>query len=452
MPLLRYLFFSKKLSSAQIISLSFAIAIAIGTFLLSLPISHASGHYVGVIDAFFTATSALCVTGLAVVDTGSVYSRFGQVVILLLVQAGGLGIITLGTFVALLSGRRIGFRERMNLQAQINSLHVGGVVRLIRQIVLLVFSFEFVGALLLYIRFAPLEGWGDGVFFALFHSVNAFNNAGFGLYPDNLIHFVLDPLVNFIMMILIVLGGLGFIVQTDLIMHYRRRGQRRPLLLNTKLALTATVFLIAAGTLIILIFEWSNSKTLGPLALPHKLLASLFQSITPRTAGFNTLDYAIMREGTLIFTLLLMFIGGNPGSTAGGIKTVTFFVLLGSAWSISRGQGEFVIFGRRLAPEMIVRAGSIALISVVVLGAAITLLTFTDPGLDAFALAFEAVSAFATVGLSVGITPELSAASKFIIIMLMYFGRLGPLTFALALVERPNERRINYAAEDIVIG
>jgi trk system potassium uptake protein TrkH len=210
--------------------------------------------------------------------------------------------------------------------------------------------------------------------------------------------------------------------------------------------------LIVFGALVILVFEWSNPRTLGSMSIPQKLLASLFQSVTPRTAGFNTLDYGVMRDGTLIFTMLLMFIGGSPGSTAGGIKTVTFFVLLGSAWSISRGHGELVVFGRRLSMETVVKSGSIALLSMVGLGAAATLLTFTDAGHRALALGFEAVSAFGTVGLSTGITPRLNPLSEMIIILLMYLGRLGPLTLALALVEKGDERRINYPVEDIVIG
>jgi trk system potassium uptake protein len=442
----------KRLSPTRIVSLSFVVAILIGGFVLSLPISHAAGRQVTLLDAIFTATSALCVTGLAVVDTGTDFSRFGHVVIMLLVQIGGFGVITLGTLVAFLSGRRIGFRERMNLQAQINSLHVGGVVKLIRRIILLIITIEVTGTLLLFPVFAAREGMSEGFFYALFHSVSAFNNAGFGLYADNLVSYVDHPLVNFTIMALIVLGGLGFIVIMDVLAHVRTNDGRKPLLLHTKMTLAATLFLIVAGTGVILLFEWSNPQTLGPLDLPTKLLASLFQSVTPRTAGFNTLHYGLMMDGTLIFTMLLMFIGGSPGSTAGGIKTVTFFVLVGSAWSISRGHGELVVFGRRLTLETVVKSGSIALISMMVVGAMATLLTFTDLDFSALHLGFEAVSAFGTVGLSTGITPQLGPWSKLILIALMYFGRLGPLTLALALVEKAPEKRVNYPAEDIVIG
>jgi trk system potassium uptake protein len=371
---------------------------------------------------------------------------------MLLIQIGGFGVITLGTLVAFLSGRRIGFRERMNLQAQLNSLHIGGVVKLIRRILVLIMTIELVGVLLLFPAFASRLGVSEGLYYALFHSVSAFNNAGFGLYADSLSQFVDEPLVNFTVMLLIILGGLGFVVIMDILAHLRLDNGRKPLILHTKITLTTTGLLIVAGMLVILLFEWSNPQTLGRLDLPAKLLASLFQSVTPRTAGFNTLNYAAFYEGTLIFTMLLMFIGGSPGSTAGGIKTVTFFLLVGSAWSISRGHGELVVFGRRLALETVVRSGSIALISMMVLGAMATLLTFTESGFSALQLGFEAVSAFGTVGLSTGITPALGLWSKLILIGLMYFGRLGPLTLALALVEKAPEKRVNYPAEDIIIG
>lgn len=442
----------KRLSPAQIVSLSFAIGILIGGLILALPVSHAPGQNVSFLDALFTATSALCVTGLTVADTGTVFSRFGQVVIMVLIQVGGFGVITLGTLVALLSGRRIGFRERMNLQTQFNSMQVGGVVKLIKRMFILVVGIEVVGAVVLYTRFASREGVWEGAFHALFHSISAFNNAGFGLYPDNLMPYVYDPVVNFAVMGLIVLGGLGFIVVFDVLSYLRRRNGRKPLLLHSKITLVTSGFLIGFGALIILMFEWGNPNTLAPLSWPYKLMAGLFQSVTPRTAGFNTLNYETMHEGTLLFTMLLMFVGGSPGSTAGGIKTVTFFILVGSAWSISRGHGEFVAFGRRLALETVVRAGSIALISMIALGASATLLMFTEPELDPLALSFETVSAFGTVGLSTGITPILNPISKVIILLLMYFGRLGPLTLALALVERRPEKQINYPAEDVVIG
>jgi trk system potassium uptake protein TrkH len=441
----------RRTTPAQLIALSFAVAIAVGTLLLSLPIAHAPGHHVSVLDALFTATSAVCVTGLVVVDTGSAFSLFGRIVIMLLIQAGGLGILTLGTLVALASGRRIGFRERLNLSAQVNLGQVGGVVRLIRRMFLVVFVIELVGALALYLPFAEVEGASRGALFALFHSISAFNNAGFGFYADSLTRFARDPMVNVTVMLLIVLGGTGFLVLGNVVGHFTR-GRRVPLGLQTKLVLSASAGLIAVGTLVILLFEWSNPATLGALGVPDKMLAALFQSVTPRTAGFNTLDYSHMHVATLMFTMLLMFIGGNPGSTAGGIKTVTFFVLIGSAWSQSRGNGELTLFERRIAAETAVKAGAIALLGMLLVGAAVTGLSLTDPGESMLQLGFESVSAFGTVGLSTGITSALSAGGRLILIALMYLGRLGPLTLALALMEKRPDRPIKYPSEDVVIG
>ena len=384
-------------------------------------------------------------------DTGSAFSPFGQAVIALLIQVGGLGILTLGTLLAFLTGRRLGFRERLSLQAQLNALEIGGVVRLIRRIAAMVLSVELVGALLLYPRLGAADGWGPGAWQAIFHSVSAFNNAGFSLYADSLVRYVMDPVVNLVVMSLIVLGGLGFIVVVNLVARYRE-AKRVPLSLHTKVVLGSTAFLLGVAMVLLLAFEWTNPRTLGPLPWPSKLMAALFQAVTPRTAGFNTLDYAGMRESTLLFTILLMFIGGNPGSTAGGIKTVTFFVLVGSAWSLSRGRGELRLFDRRIALDIAVRSAVIAVISINLVGAALTLLTITDAQFGLIWLAFETFSAFGTVGLSMGITSELSTPGRLIIIVLMFVGRLGPLTIALALVERRPEKRIEYPADAVVVG
>lgn len=445
--------YQHSLSSTQLIALSFFIAMLFGAFLLLLPFSHAPGKTISPLDALFTATSALCVTGLAVVDTGKDYSIFGQVIVMLLFQIGGFGIITIGTIVALLSGRRIGFRERLNLQAQINTLHVGGVVNILRRLLILVVLIESLGTLLLYISFSRTEGAEWGAYYALFHSISAFNNAGFSLYSDNLMQYVADPVVNFTVMGLIVLGGLGFLVELDLISFLRDRNRvRRSLFLQTKIVITSTALLIVGGTIVILAFEWNNPETIATLPLPTKIMASLFQSVTPRTAGFNTIDYAKMKDGTLAFTMLLMFIGGSPGSTAGGIKTVTFFVLISSAWSVARGHGELIAFSRKVDYATVARAGSVAFMSIMLVGAMVTLLSFSDSEKAFYQLAFEAISAFGTVGLSTGITASMTPAGKVLLIILMYLGRIGPMTFALALIEKTAQNRIDRPTEDVLIG
>jgi trk system potassium uptake protein TrkH len=364
---------------------------------------------------------------------------------------GGLGILTVGTLLALVTGRRLGFRERMNVQTQLSSLQVGGVVRLVRRIVVVVLGVELAGALLLYPRMAAADGWGRGAWQAVFHSVSAFNNAGFSLYADSLTRYVGDPLVNVVILALIALGGLGFVVVVNLIARHWQ-AQRAPLSLHTKIALSATALLIGVATVLLLALEWTNPRTLGGLPGPVRVMATLFQAITPRTAGFNTVDYAEMQQATLLVTILLMFIGGNPGSTAGGIKTVTFFVLVGSAWSLSRGRGELQLFNRRVPVQTAVRAGVITLSSFMVVSAGLIVLSLTDGELGLLRLAFETFSAFGTVGLSMGITADLSPAGKLVIVVLMFIGRLGPLTLGLALVEAPPERRLEYPAEDVVVG
>ncbi len=436
----------------QLIAGSFLLAIGLGTFLLWLPVSLTEGTSISLLDALFTATSAMCVTGLAVVDTGTAFSGFGQVVILALIQVGGLGVLTFGTLLAVATGRRIGLGERLRVQQQVNALEVGGVVALLRKIATIVLIAEAAGALLLYARFAEVEGPGRGAWYAVFHAVSAFNNAGFGLYPDSLSRFVADPLVNGVVIALIVVGGLGFIVILNLKGHLTGDGPRQPLTLHTRMVLATTATLIVVPTVALLVFEWNNPATLGELSVWGKLQASLFAAVTPRTAGFNSLDMTEMLPASLLLTMLLMFIGGSPGSTAGGIKTVTFAVMGFSIWSVLRGRTDTVAFRRRLPTETVVRAGAIAFGAVMVGGAAMTVLALTEPHIEFLSLLFEAVSALGTTGLSIGATAEVGAAGKWILVVLMYLGRIGILTFALALLRLQQSRGVRYLPEEVVIG
>lgn len=437
-------------SPAKIIALYFLSAIAVGTLLLWLPVSHAPGEEISLLSALFTATSALCVTGLVVVDTATAWSTFGKVVIMLLIQVGGLGIVTLGTLVALLLGRRVGFRERMRAAAQVSAFQTGGIVKLIRTIVLISLGFETLGALLLYPAFAALHGPGTGLFYAFFHAVSAFNNAGFALYSDNLMGFVDDPVVNVVLAGLFITGGLGFLVHLNLWARFRR-GKHFQLTLQSRFVLLTTFYLCVLGAVAVCALEWSNPQTLGALPWEDRLLAGFFQGVTPRTAGFNTLDYALLRDPTLLLTMVLMFIGGSPGSTAGGIKTVTFFVLAASAWSMVRGRGELTAFGRRVTTETVVKAGSVALLSLGIVFCAMLLLSISE-SLPLLPLMFETFSAFGTVGLSMNLTYELSAPGQLIVAILMYLGRIGPLTFAVALVQEPHDSPITYPDEGVMIG
>lgn len=443
-------FLQRPFSPAQLVAASFIGLILAGTLLLWLPISHGDQSQ-DFLDSLFTATSAVCVTGLIVVDTGSAWSPVGQAVILLLIQLGGLGILTFGTLLAVATGRRLGFGHQLRVQEQVRAVDLGSLGRLLRAIMVIVFGTELVGALLLYGPMSADVGPVRGVWHAVFHSVSAFNNAGFALYPDSLTRYAANWPVSLVIMTLIVLGGLGFVVIVNL--EQRVRATRRVrLTLHTRMALAITAFLIAASFVVLLVFEWNNPATIGGLPLHERLLATLFQAVTPRTAGFNSLDYAQMAPASLVLTILLMFIGGNPGSTAGGIKTVTFYVLVLGVWSVVRGQPEATVFGRRLHTRTVVRAGAIVSGAVLLAGAALTLLALVEPDMDFLALFFETVSALGTVGLSLGITDDLGSSGKAIIIALMYLGRIGFLTFALALVDQQPRGRGRLMPEEVVIG
>lgn len=434
----------------QWVALGFLIAIAVGTVLLALPISHAPGAQVDLLDAVFTATSAVCVTGLIVVDTGTAFSPFGQTVVALLIQAGGLGILTLGALVALLVGSKVGYRQRRQLQQQLGALQTGGVVRLVRGILLVVLAAETLLLAILWPRFAVEHGALDGLAVAAFHAVSAFNNAGFSTYSDSLAGYRADPWVVLTIAGAFIVGGLGHPVLIALARKGRARRRRLPL--HARLAIAASVALLLAGTVAIAAFEWRNPATLATLEPGGKWLTAFFQAATPRTAGFSTVDPADAMPATQVLTMMLMFIGGSPGSTAGGIKTVTFLVLLGSAWSWARGRGELAIGGRRLASELVIRAGMIAFLGALVVMIGAIALTALEPRLGALPLTFEAVSAFGTVGLSMGVTEALGPAARWVVIALMLIGRLGPLTVALALVQRPHAAAVRYPSEDVMVG
>ncbi|MEX2543410.1 MAG: TrkH family potassium uptake protein [Trueperaceae bacterium] len=439
----------RRISPTQAIIMGFAAAISVGTVLLALPISHSQP--VTFLDAFFTATSAVCVTGLVVVDTGGAFSRFGETVIMLLIKSGGLGILSLGALLALVTGRRLGFRQRMELQAQTSRLGVGGIVRFMRNLLLFTTTIELVGALVLFVRFGAELPAGEALFHSLFHSVSAFNNAGFSLYQDSLARYAADPLVSLTVAALFILGGLGVVVAFELVDRYRD-DTRRPFTLHSRVALSMMLILIFVAFVFMLVAEWSNPDTLGPLPVAQKVLAGFFQAVTPRTAGFNSLDFAGMHTGTLVFVMLLMFIGGNPGSTAGGVKTTTAAVLLTAMWSVARGHGRPVLFKRHIDAVLVTKAAVLSTLGVLILGGALTFLSFTEPRLDMLPLLFETVSAFGTVGLSLGATSELSTLGRLIIITLMFLGRVGLVTFALAVAERRAQAAVRYPGEELVVG
>ncbi len=439
-------FLRLELNPAQTIVAGFAGIILVGALLLSLPAATETGTPVPFLTALFTSTSAVCVTGLVVVDTADTWSTFGEVVILVLIQIGGLGYMAVATLLALLLGRRIGLRERLALQESHNLYTLGGIVRFTRAILGLTLAIEATGALLLAFRWVPEYGPGRGVYYAVFHAVSAFNNAGFDLFGGfrSFTPFVRDPAVSLITAGLFILGGLGFIVLMDL-------GTPRRLSLHARAVLAATAALIGTATVLILAVEASNPATLGPLGWPYKVLAAFFQGVTPRTAGFNTVDIGRLREPTLMLLIVLMFIGASPGGTGGGIKTTTFIVPLTVIRAMLRGRQDAELFHRRLDPVVVYKAVTIALLGVAFVVSVAILLSLTErvPFIKA---AFEAASAFGTVGLSTGITPELTAAGRVIIIATIFAGRVGLLTMAFALTRRQTRAYYRYPEDRILVG
>ena len=440
--------------AAMVVALGFLIIILTGAVLLTLPISARSGEPTDFLDALFTATSATCVTGLVTVGTATHWSGFGQVVILLLIQIGGVGFMSLASIASFLTHRTITLRERMVMSAGLNLTENAGIVRLTRRVLLGTLAFEGAGAVLLATRFVPRVGLWQGIKMGVFHSVSAFCNAGFDLIgtPDNpfasLTGYADDVLVNLTIMALIVIGGLGFFVWGDI---WDKRRFRR-LRLHTKLVLITTALLLCAGFALTLLFEWHNPQTLGTMPVQEKLLAASFQSVTLRTAGFNTIDQAALTGPSQAVACLLMMIGGSPGSTAGGIKTVTAAVLVLSAISALRGRTTVSAFGRTIVSRSIMNAVTMMIVGGTLSLTGACVISYVE-GAPFGACLFEAVSAFATVGLSMGLTPTLNAISRLILILLMYLGRVGVLTLGVAVLMRHREPpKMQYPDGDVMVG
>jgi len=428
----------RNLAPAQVIAFGFGAVIVIGTLLLMLPVSSTDRTWTSPIDALFTATSAVCVTGLVVVDTAVFWSPFGKVVILVLIQLGGLGIMLFAALVGLVLARRLSVRSRILAGTETKTSGAGSMKRIATGILVTTLAIEVVVAIVLFVRF--LTGYGydpvRAAWHAVFHAVSAFNNAGFALYTDSLMSFVGDPWVCLPICVAIILGGLGFPVLRQL-----RREFSHPLhwTMNTRIVLSATIALLVVGTAYVLLFEWDNPGTLGALSPGDRILAGFFHSVQSRTAGFNSVDITQMNDETWLGTDVLMFIGGGPAGTAGGIKVTTFAVLFFIMWTELRGGTAVNIFGKRLSRAVHREAITVVIVALgAVMAGVIAILAMTDYDLDR--VLFEVVSAFGTVGLSAGITADLPPAAHLILVALMFLGRLGPLTLgsALALRERPS--------------
>jgi trk system potassium uptake protein len=438
------------LHPTRAVVLGFGVAVAAGTGLLMLPPSAAGDGAAGVVTALFTTVGALC-GGLSLVDTGSYWSGFGEVVVLALIQVGGLGIMTLASLLALVVSRRMGMRMQLTAQAETRNVGLGDVKEVVAGVIAVSLVVEAVTAVLLAARFAGGydESPGRALYLGVFHAVSAYNNAGFALYPDNLVGFATDPYICVPVMVAMFLGSIGIPVIIEVLRRRRRQG--RPWSLHTKVTVLTYLGLVVLGTLAITAAEWNNPRTLGPLGFADKLLVGSFHSITPRTTGFNTLDVGAQEPSTLLVTDVLMFIGGGSASAAGGIKVTTFALLGFVILAEIRGEPTVHVMGRRLPAEVQRQALTVALLGVgAVMVGTLTLLAVSPFRLDD--VLFEVCSAFGTVGLSTGITDELPVAGQLVLAALMCIGRLGPITMASALALRERPRRYELPEERPVVG
>ena len=438
-------------STTRLIASGFALIILAGALLLSLPIANKSGHG-NWLNSLFTATSATCVTGLVVTDTYQNWTIFGQIIILCLIEVGGLGFLTIGAYILVLLKKRIGLQEREQLQESVNTLEIAGVVRLVKKIVQGALCVEGLGAVLLAFRFVPRFGVARGIYFSVFHAVSAFCNGGFDLMGVNeayssLVAFEGDIVVNLVVVTLILVGGIGFIVWDDVM---RNKWHFRKYLLHSKIVITTTLILTAAGTILFLITE--NNAAFAGMSPLEKFLGALFSSVTPRTAGFNSVDTAALSNSGKIITMVMMFIGGSPGSTAGGVKTTSMVVLLFYAVAMVLGREDINLFGRRLTDDVVKKANAVVIIiSTLKIMATVTIMTL-QPLLNFEDVLFEVLSAIGTAGMTVGITRELNIISRVIIIVLMYCGRLGSLSFALVFAQKKISASVRQPQEKIIVG
>jgi trk system potassium uptake protein TrkH len=439
-----------KLKPSQVLVLGFGILIFIGATLLNLPIACKDGMSIGFINALFTSASAVCVTGLVVVNTMEHWTLFGQIIILLLIQIGGLGFMTMATLVSLLLGRKITLKDRLIMQEERNSFSLQGLVKLTQYVIKSTLLVEFVGVVLLATAFVPDFGLPKGLWFSLFHSISAFCNAGFDLIGNSFVDYVGHPVVMLTLSALIIIGGLGYFVYIDIT---KNRLEWRKYNLHTKMVLTISAFLLLVGFLLVFIIEFSNPDTFGNLNFIEKFFAAIFQGVVPRTAGFNSIDMALVRPATAFVIMLLMFVGGSPGSTAGGVKTTTVGAIVVAIWAVIKGNKDVEVYNRQIPLSQVFRALAVTGIAFTLVIIVTIVLSITEQGtfLD---ILFESVSAFGTVGLSRGLTPSLTAVGRLIITATMFIGRLGPLTMAFAFARKGKENRGNYhyAEEKIIVG
>ena len=445
-----------KMQPTQIMVLGFATIIIVGALLLNLPIATQSGESIGFLDALFTSTSAVCVTGLVVVDTATYWSIFGQVVIIGLIQIGGLGFMTATTLFALLIKKKINLRERLLIQESLNQGDLSGLVKLTRYIIIMTLTVEGIGALLLSTVFIPQFGLGRGIWYSIFHAISAFCNAGFDLMGSvsgpfsSLTAYVNNFTLTMTISILIILGGIGFPVMLDII-KMRKFSKFN---LHSKIALISTAILIPIGTIFMFFVEFNNPATLGKLDFGGKLLASFFQSVTARTAGFNTIDLSLMHQASLFIMIILMFIGASPASTGGGIKTTTLATLILAVKSFVYDKSDIEVFGRRVENSTVRKSLGIFVLGITVVVLGTLVISLSEPHFTLVDVGFEVVSAIATVGLSIGGSPSLSIIGKIFIMIFMFMGRVGALTILIAISSKGMKKHqtIRYPEGKIIVG
>lgn len=437
-----------KLNGVQILALGFLVLILIGGIILSLPISSQSGEPTNFLDAIFTSTSAVCVTGLITLNTSAHWSIFGQTVIITLIEIGGLGFMSFAVLISLILGKKITLRERLVMQEAMNTYSIQGLVRMVKYVLIFTVSVQFFGALLLSTQFVPEYGLSRGIFYSIFHSISAFCNAGFDLFGTSLVSFSNNSVVILVVSTLIIIGGLGFTVLLEI---YEFKGIKK-LSLHSKLVLITTGVLIFGGAILMLIFEYSNPNTIGLMNIKDKLLNSFFASVSPRTAGFNSIPTSDMTLASKFLTIILMLIGGSPGSTAGGLKTVTCGILVLTVISVIKGREDTEVFGRRFTKEIVYKAFTIVFIGLSLVIGVTMILSYTEAGASFIDLLYESASALGTAGLTLGLTPNLSPIGKVLIMLMMYIGRVGPLTVMLALTRKRKKSGYKYPEGKILIG
>lgn len=445
-----------KMKPTQIMVLGFATIIIIGALLLNLPISTKSGESIGFLDALFTSTSSVCVTGLVVVDTATYWSMFGQIIIIGLIQIGGLGFMTATTLFALLIKKKINLRERLLLQESLNQGDLSGLVKLTRYVIIMTLTVEGIGALLLSTVFIPQFGLSRGIWYSIFHAISAFCNAGFDLMGSvsgpfsSLTAYVNNFTLTMTISLLIILGGIGFPVMIDII-KMRKFSKFN---LHSKIVLISTVILISIGMIFMFLVEFNNPATLGRLDFGGKLLAAFFQSVTARTAGFNTIDLSLMHQASIFIMIILMFIGSSPASTGGGIKTTTLATLILSVRSFVYNKSDIELFGRRIENSTVRKSLGIFVLGITVVVLGTLVISLSEPSFSLMDVGFEVVSAIATVGLSIGGSPSLSIIGKIFIMIFMFMGRVGSLTILMAISSTgiKKHQTIRYPEGKIIVG